>query len=109
MRGRRGPRRSLSTRLVIELDLPAPLFPVLGVPPALQDAGFAAGKNDHAPDVRVGRPSIFERDSIALPDEKAHRAGLMALDVPARHHRAGVISNGHLQMLRGRVNEDALT
>src|SRR5918993_3640798 len=84
--------------VVGELDLPAPLAVVLGVPPALEDAGLAAGQDDEPPQVVGGGPGVLQQDGVVLADQVAHRAGLTPFQAAALGEQLAVlVTDGDLE------------
>src|SRR2546422_11362811 len=73
-------RHRLTAIMFINLALPAPLLAIVGVPPALENAGLPSGEDHDATDVLFGGPAVFQRDGGTATNEEAHRAGLMTLE-----------------------------
>src|SRR5512133_3737920 len=84
--------------VVVELDLPAPLAVVVGMPPGLEDAGLPAGQDDQAPQVVGGGPAVLQQDGVVLADQVAHRAGLAAFQpLAVGEQRAVLVADGDLE------------
>src|SRR5512133_1055302 len=84
--------------VVVELDLPAPLAVVVGVPPGLEDAGLPAGQDDQPPQVIGGGPAILQQDRVALADQVAHRARLTPLQPTTLGEQPAVlVADGDLE------------
>src|SRR2546426_8880695 len=102
-------RHRLTAILVIKLDLPAPLLAIVGVPPALEDAGLPSGKDHDSTDVLFGGPAVFQRDGASATNEVAHRAGLMTLEpIPRGYDIARAVEDLHLQFLGGGIDENPI-
>src|SRR5215211_9548806 len=71
--GRTKPERRglgcLSSEVVGQLDLPAPLAVVPGMPPALEDAGLSARQDHQPPQVGLGGPAVLQPDAVTLADQ----------------------------------------
>lgn len=64
----------VSSAVVVELDAPAPLAAVVGVPPGLEDADLAAREEDGCADVGRRGPVILASDAPGFPCETRHGA-----------------------------------
>src|SRR5207247_987963 len=72
-------------------DLPAPLRPVLGVPPACQDSDLASRQDDGRLQVIVAGPDIFPAYGAALSSEPAHGRVLRALQIGLVSHASPLV------------------
>src|SRR5438105_12134191 len=107
--GRRD-QRALSAVLVVELDLPAPLFSIVGIPPALENAGLPARQDDHPSQIALGGPAVLEGDDGAAAYQEAHRPRLMPLQLfAARDRLTRLIADRHLPHLGRRLAPQSST
>lgn len=58
--------------VVVELDAPAPLAAVRGVPPVPQDSNLATRKHHREPDIGRPGPAVLAADGPTLADEQRH-------------------------------------
>src|SRR5215217_5148298 len=101
----------LATRMtwlavVVELDLPAPLALVLGVPPGREDPGLPARQDYQPSQVLLAGPAVLQPDAVALTDQDAHRTGLAALQAAAfGDDLAGLVADGHVKLGWGGMHQ----
>jgi len=94
--------------MVIELDLPAPFDLIVGMPPALQDAGLAAWQENDPANICLGRPTIFECDRAAVPDQVAHWPRLSTSEAcTLRHDSPCHVSDRDVEFSRSSMHQEA--
>src|SRR5579885_1576069 len=87
--------------MVIELDAPAPFLVVGGVPPVLQGADFAAGKDDGRAIVGLGGPDVLAGDRVSLEAEARDWAADCAPQVLAARQQFPVVAaHFNIKLLR---------
>jgi hypothetical protein len=87
----------MGSNVVVELHTPAPLTLVIGVPPCLENARLAAGKDDEPSDICHRRPSILQGDLSMRAYQEGHGTLLVPLQVFADGENLAVFGpDGHV-------------